>query len=59
MINVVGTDEVQRVKAWALRWDNRDRETTKIATTTLNVLLTLHGAKLKMSCQLNSWRTRK
>jgi hypothetical protein len=46
--NAVDTDEVQHVKAWDPKWDNRDRETTKIATTTSNVLLTLPGAKLKM-----------
>jgi hypothetical protein len=46
--NVVDTDEVQHVRAWDPKWDNRDRETTKIATTTSNVLLTLPGAKLKM-----------
>ncbi len=46
--NAVDTDEVQHVKAWDPKWDNRDRETTKIATTTSNVLFTLPGTKLKM-----------
>jgi hypothetical protein len=46
------------VRAWDPKWDNSDRETTKIVTTTLNVLLTLPGAKLKMRWLLNSKRKR-
>jgi hypothetical protein len=42
--NAVDTDEVQHVKAWDPKWDNRDRETTKIATIIVNVSLTLFGA---------------
>ena len=51
--NAVDTAEVLPVKVWDPKWDNRDKNPTKIATTMSNVPLTQHGAKLRMRWYLS------
>ena len=53
--NAAGTAEVQHVKVWDPKWDNRDKKHTKLATTMLlSVQLTQNGVKLRMRWSLSS-----
>jgi len=50
-----GTAEVHHVKVWDPKWDNIDKNHTKIATTMLlSVRLTQNGVKLRMKWSLSS-----
>jgi hypothetical protein len=52
--NAVDTAEVLSVMVWDTKWDNRDKEPTKIATTMSNVPLTHNGAKKRTRWYLSS-----